>query len=49
MQEGSVFQHETPASTFASDEFSDNFFKSTGCFRKDQSQCYEEGHIYYEV
>ena len=48
-QENSVFQHATPASAFESAEFSNNFFKDTTCFRMDQSLCYQEGHVYYEV
>ena len=49
LQENMTFQHQAPASAFVSTEFSDNFFKDTTCFRKDQSLCYEEGHKYYEV
>ncbi len=49
MQEGSPYEHPAPSSTFASMEFSANFFKSTACFRADQSQCYPEGHEYHEV
>ncbi|GFR51631.1 hypothetical protein Agub_g13986 [Astrephomene gubernaculifera] len=48
-QNGSVFTHPVPSSTFESSSFSSNFFKEQRCFRWDQSQCYTEGSPYYEV
>lgn len=48
-QANSHFQAVVPASAFISQQFSDNFFKSTECFRWDQENCAKPGTTYYEV
>ncbi|GLI62746.1 hypothetical protein VaNZ11_005485, partial [Volvox africanus] len=48
-QEGSVFQHEVPASTFEASTIARDFFRQKRCFRWDQSQCYTPDSPYYAV
>ncbi|KXZ42958.1 hypothetical protein GPECTOR_109g201 [Gonium pectorale] len=44
-----TFQRTVPAGTFASSAFASAFFKSKGCFRYEQEDCFTQGHEYYEV
>ncbi len=48
-QQGAVFTHAVPASTFADASFASNFFKAQRCFRWDPAACYPPGSPYYEV
>ncbi|KAG2494774.1 hypothetical protein HYH03_007018 [Edaphochlamys debaryana] len=45
----STFQHEVPASTFASAAFARNFFRLKECMRYDKSTCLQPGHQFYEA
>lgn len=43
------FEAVAPASTFASEEFADLFFKTKQCLRADPSGCFPEGSEYYDI